>query len=161
MMNKKGIKLFIVLSLFILLSHCISWHREEVPSHKSVAPVNFPDDITSLEEIAKNNPDSSVRAKSHLQLALLYSSYKNPHPHYQQALKELEAYIDLNSSGEVSEEIQNLHAILREMGKITSENQKMKHENRLLRKQNIKLRESVKQLENLDIEMEEKRKKLQ
>jgi hypothetical protein len=143
---KKGIKLLIFLVILIPLSHCASWHKKGASSFGDVKSYNFSHDIVRLEKIVKNNPESSIRAKAHFQLALLYSSYKNPNPNYQQALKELEAYISLNSSGKVSEEILNWLAILRELNKLIDENQKMK--------------ESVKQLKNLDIEIEEKKKKL-
>ncbi|MCK5140285.1 MAG: hypothetical protein KAQ85_10620, partial [Thermodesulfovibrionia bacterium] len=123
MTYKKGIKLLIFLVMLIILSHCTSWHKEGVSSYSDVKPYNLPNDIGRLEKIVKNNPESSIRAKAHFQLALLYSSYKNPNPNYQQALKELEAYISLNSSGKVSEEILNWLAILRELDKIIDENQ--------------------------------------
>lgn len=160
MILKKVIKLLILLLALIMLSQCAGAHKEGIPSYSKVKPDNLSNDIGRLEEIVKNNTDSSMLAKAHFQLALLYSSYKNPNPNYQQALKELEVYISLNPSGEVSEGIQNLLSILRELDKIIEDNKKIKQQNSLLIRESKGLKESVEQLKNLDIKMEEKKKKV-
>ncbi len=38
----------------------------------------FSREISRLEKLSMEDPDPSVRAKSHLQLARLYTYYKNP-----------------------------------------------------------------------------------
>lgn len=157
---KKVIKLLILLLALIMLSQCAGAHKEGIPSYSKVKPDNLSNDIRRLEEIVKNNTDSSMLAEAHFQLALLYSSYKNPNPNYQQALKELEAYISLSPSGEVSEGIQNLLSILRELDKTIEDNKKIKQQNSLLIRESKELKESVEQLKNLDIKMEEKKKKV-
>lgn len=159
MIYKKTIKLLIFLFVVIMLSHCTGAPKEGIPSYREAKSDNLPDDIGQLEDILKNNPDSSIRAKAHLQLALLHSSYKNPNPNYQLALKELENYMSVEPAGRMNEDIQNFLAILREMDKMLEENKKMKQRMGQLTKENKDLKDAVLQLKNLDISMEEKRKK--
>jgi outer membrane protein assembly factor BamD (BamD/ComL family) len=118
------------------------------------------EDTGHLEEIAQKQSDQSMRAKSHLELARLYSSHKNPNLDYQRALKELEMYLSLNPDDAETDEIQNLLAILRELDRVTEENRKSRQKVNQLTKENKELKASVKELKNLDIKIEEKRRRV-
>jgi DNA-binding transcriptional regulator YhcF (GntR family) len=106
----------------------------------------FHKEITRLQAITEKPQDTSNRAMIHLQLALLYSHYKNPTPNYYRALKELETYVSLYPEGGKADVIQNWLTMLKEIVKLSMENKDMK--------------EKLEQLQNLDIELEKTRKLL-
>ncbi|MEW6417958.1 MAG: hypothetical protein AB1480_07530 [Nitrospirota bacterium] len=106
----------------------------------------FHKEITRLQAIAEKHRDKPDRAMIHLQLALLYSHYKNPTPNYHRALKELETYVSLDPEGGKADVIQNWLTMLKEIVKLGRENEDMK--------------EKLERLKYLDIELEKTRKLL-
>lgn len=146
--------------LIIILSHCTTAQKEHTTSMPDLKTQSLSENIKLLKEIAQKHPDQSMRAKAHLKLAKLYSSHKNPNLNYQQALKELEMYLSFNPADGGIDEIQDLLAILRAMEKINEENRKSRQKVNQLVRENKELNESLEQLKNLDIQMEEKRKKI-
>jgi len=149
--------------LFIILSHCTTAQKEDttsVPDVPDVKTQSLPEDIKLLKEIAQKDPDQSMRAKAYLKLAKLYSSHKNPNLNYQQALKALEMYLSFDPADGGTDEIEDLLAILRAMEKINEENKKSRQKVNQLVRDNKELKESLEQLKNLDIKMEEKRKQI-
>lgn len=145
----------LILSMVIILSGCATMRQEPQPPAQTLT-----EDTGHLEEIAQKQSDQSMRAKSHLELARLYSSHKNPNLDYQRALKELEMYLSLNPDDAETDEIQNLLAILRELDRVTEENRKSRQKVNQLTKENKELKASVKELKNLDIKIEEKRRRV-
>jgi len=107
---------------------------------------NFPKEIARLQTVAEKTQDMSGRAAIHLQLALLYSHYKNPAPNYRKALLEIEAYVSLEPEGGKADVIQNWLAMLKEIIRLGRENKDMK--------------EKIGQLQYLDIELEKSRKQI-
>lgn len=153
--------------ILIMLSHCATAQKESAPSPADLKTEKLHDEVRRLEEIAKNHPDQSMRAKAHLQLAKLYFSHKNPNPNYQQALRELEMYLSSDPVGGGADEIQDWLAVLRELEKTSEESKKSKQKMSQLLKDNkelkdaiVKLKDSVEKLNDLDIRMEEKRKQV-
>ena len=143
-----------------MLSHCATLHKEPAPPAPDLKTQSLPEDIKSLEEIAKKHPDQSMRAKAHLKLAKLYSSYKNPNFNYRRALKELEMYLSFNPPDGKTDEIQNLLAILHELDRMNEENKKLRQKMDQLIEENKELKNSIERLKHLDIKIEEKRKKI-
>lgn len=157
-----AMKLLAVFFIGIMASNC----AKSFTTDKTIKPEDFSKEIARLEAIAKG-ADLSAQPKAHLQLALLYSHYKNPNSDYIVALKELETYISLDQEGGTATEIQNLLAILRKLKKITDENKQLAQENNQLKikaeqmfLENSEIKKTVEQLKHLDIRMEEKRKEV-
>ncbi len=148
----------------------------------------FQKEIVQLESLIDNNSEPTLRAKLHLRLGLLHLDSKNPNPNYLTAVKELESSLTLDPKGERKGEVQNLIQLLREMRKMTEENKKIKaktdqltQENQEIKKENLEtkkenlevknenqelkknveqLKDLVEQLKNLDVNIEERRKKI-
>lgn len=141
----------------------------------------FQKEIVQLESLIDKNPEPTLRAKLHLRLGLLHLDSKNPNPNYLTAVKELEEYLTLDPKGEKREEAHNLIQLLREIRKMTEDNKKIKaktdqltQENQEIKKENIEvkkenqehkknveqLKDLVEQLKSLDVNIEERRKKI-
>jgi hypothetical protein len=104
-----------------------------------------------LERLAHNHPDISVRARSHLKLAFLYTNYRNPQLNYTRALQEMETYLSLAPTERQGEDFNNWLAVLKEVGKLQKAN-------RGLREEVGALKETIDKLKSLDRQMEEKRR---
>ncbi|MCE5195462.1 MAG: hypothetical protein LLF28_08470 [Nitrospiraceae bacterium] len=149
--KETGHALFFVIIIFLF--SCTEFNKKDDRVLTTTAKTeNIPSEIKKLDE-NKNDSDMDVRAKVHLRLAVLYSSYKNPNPNYYMALKELEAYILLDPDGAKNEEIQNLLGLLREIDKA-------KHKAAQIMRENKELKDTMEKLKALDIKMEQKRKKV-
>jgi hypothetical protein len=141
--------LVILLSVLIMLTQCTPAYRE-APPLPGMEAEKMSDEVARLEETADKHTDPTVRVKAQLQLAKLYSSHKNPRPNYQRALKRLEMYLSFDPTQGETDEMQNWLALLRELVRERDE----------LRKENRELKDTVEELKNLDIKMEEKRKQV-
>ncbi len=158
---KRIYEIAVLLSMAVILSQCSTVHRETGLPLSDLKPEQIESEIKRLEEVSNKHVDRSERAKAHLQLATLYSSYKNPKPNYQQALKELEEYLSFNPETDRTDEIENWSALLNEMVRMTDEIRKAKQKINQLTKENKELKDAVEKLKDLDIKMEEKRKQLE
>lgn len=170
-----------LLCALIILSQCTTAYKEAPLPHPGLETEKLPDDIEHLTDIADKAAEPSMRAKADLQLAKLYSSYKNPKPDYQQALKRLEMYLSFDPAKADTDEMKNWLSLLRELGEEREEirkatqtinqltkdnNQLIKDNNQLIKdnrevaKENKDLKDAVEELKNIDIKMEEKRKQI-
>lgn len=141
----------------------------------------FQKEIVQLESLIDKNPEPTLRAKLHLRLGLLHLDSKNPNPNLPAAVREMETYISLDPKVEQREEVKNLVYILRELRKtadehkkikgkveqLTAEKDEAKRENAELKKDNLEMKKNVDQLRNLveqlkslDVNIEERRKKI-
>ena len=157
------IKLFVFLFIWVMIANCARMRSPLIEKDSVFYPVlypqYFPKEIARVEKILKYHPDPSIRALAHLQLVLLYTNYKNPNPDYIRALEELKAYIALDPDGGKTEEVQNLLALLREIEKVVKENEEMKGNIRLLTEQNQQIKKTIQDLKDLELQIEEKRRK--
>ena len=157
------IKLFIFLFIWVMITNCAQMRSPLIEKDSVFYPVlypqYFPKEIARVEKILKYHPDPSIRALAHLQLVLLYTNYKNPNPDYIRALEELRAYIALDTDGGKTEEVQNLLALLGAIEKVIKENEEMKGNIRLLTEQNQQIKKTIQDLKDLDLQIEEKRRK--
>jgi hypothetical protein len=142
-----------LLSMIVMLSQCSVAYKETVPPLSNVKPENIADEIKRFERITGGDKDPSGKAEAHLQLAKLYSSYKNPKPDYRRALKELELHLSLDPANAKIYEIQNWRALLRELARMEEELQKA-------RQTISELKDAVEKLKEIDIQMEEKKKQV-
>jgi hypothetical protein len=145
----------------------------------------FFQETSRLEETARQHPQASVRAQSHLQLAYLYVDHRNPRLSYARALQEMESYLSLSpavaKNGEfhswlaILQEVAYLRQDRKEMGrknrglqtnieKLQSSLEKAQESNRSLRDEvarlkemNHKMKETIESLTSLDSQLEEKR----
>jgi len=157
------IKLFVFLFIWVMIANCARMRSPLIEKDSVFYPVlypqYFPKEIARVEKILKYHPDPSIRAMAHLQLVLLNTNYRNPNPDYIRALEELKAYIALDPDGGKTEEVQNLLALLREIEKVVKENEEMKGNIRLLTEQNQQIKKTIQDLKDLELQIEEKRRK--
>jgi len=125
--------------------------------------------IADLEKRIHSEKDVSVQAKYHLQLAWLYSNYKNPKMDYRKALDEFEVYLSMVPEGAQTDEIQNWLSVLRALERsqkeqrLTLEDQAKKDQQlqeniKKLVERNASLEKAIKRLKTLNLEVEKKRK---
>ena len=157
----------LLLAALTALPECATYREKTVVPPPALNPEQIADQIELYQMVAKDHGDLSARIDAHLQLARLYSSYKNQRPDYEQALKELETYLSFNPVKGEYDEVRNWLTLLREIVRVNEENRKSKQiinqlakENRELRGTVEQLRGTVEQLKNLDIQMEERRKQV-
>ena len=157
-------KFFVFLIMWMTIANCAQMRSPVIEKDSVFYPViytqHFPKEIARVEKILKYHPDPSIRAMAHLQLVLLNTNYRNPNPNYLRALEELKAYIALDPEGAKTEEVQNMLALLSEIEKIVKENEEMKESVRLLTIQNQRAKKTMQELKDLDVEIEEKRRKI-
>ena len=117
----------------------------------------FYQETSRLEKSAREHPDTSVRAQSHLQLAFLYVNYRNPQLNYARALQEMESYFSLTPGKAQTEEERDWLAVLKEVGKLQSGLERMQRANKSLRDEVAGLKETIERLKTLDRQIEERR----
>lgn len=107
--RRKNFALFLISISVILVSSCTLKYSPRTGEE-------FPREIVGLEKVARENPDPAVRARAHLQLARLYTHYRNPQRDYLKGGKEYAAYLSL-APGEQKEdeEAQNWVLALKEL----------------------------------------------
>ena len=124
-------------------------------------PEDYAQDTARLEKRIQEQGDASVRAKSHLQLAWLYSSYKNPKMDYGKALKEFETYLSLVPDEPGDDEIQNWLCILRQLERSENESMKKRERIEILSRENQENKNLRANMEVLTKENTEKREALE
>jgi len=117
----------------------------------------FFQETSRLEKRAGEHPETSARAQSHLQLALLYVNYRNPNLNYTRALQEMESYFSLTPGKAQRDDVQNWFAVLKEVGKLQTGMERMQKVNKSLRDEVAGLKETIERLKSLDRRMEERR----
>ena len=124
----------------------------------------FAQEISRLEKVAWEDPEASVRAKSHLKLAFLYVNSRNPQLNYSRALQEMENYLSMAPEKMQEDDIKNWLAALREISKLQASLKKAQGANIHLREEvtslketNNKMVKTIEKLKTVDLQMEEKR----
>jgi outer membrane protein assembly factor BamD (BamD/ComL family) len=118
----------------------------------------FLEETCRLEKLARDHPETSVRAQSHLKLAFLYVNYRNPQLNYTRALQEMERYLSLVPTKGQTDDFKNWLAVLKEIEKLKTGLEKAQKANRSLREEVAGLKETIERLKSLDRQMEEKRR---
>ncbi|MBI5741371.1 MAG: hypothetical protein HZA16_11730 [Nitrospirae bacterium] len=140
---------------------------QDVPyyGYEGVRPEEFRTETDRLQGLLQNARDAAEAAGAHIQLAFLYSHYRNPSPDYHRSLAHLEAYASLNPEGAQRTSFQNWLRMLQEIVKsgraneeLKAKMEQMKKDLSRLDKENTEIKEKLEQLKNLDIELEEKRR---
>ena len=148
--------------IFLLLFFTVSCSLQG--PKKPEGEKEFSQETQRLKKLARENPETSVRAESHLHLAFLYLNHRNPQLNYSRSLQEMESYLSFAPAEEQTDEFQNWLAVLKEVGKLQTSLEKAQKANKILREEvaglkemNNKMRETIEKLKSLDRQMEEKR----
>src|SRR4030042_3162694 len=107
--------------LFLFIASCSLQTLKRPEGEKEFVQETF-----RLEKRAREHPETSVRAQSHLQLAFLYVNYKNPQINYTRALHEMESYFSLAPEKAQTDDVQHWIAVLKEDGKLQTGMERMK-----------------------------------
>ncbi len=176
-----------VLLFFLLIIYGCTYYADGIRK-EVIYQREFKKEIEQLDEIIRDHPESAKKAKAHLQLAIIYSYYKNPYLDYQKALSEIKKYISYYPESILEDDVKNLYAMLHEIDKLLNENlqisdkvkqlndeinsllaatEKLNDENKKLKfkleqlnKENKEIKEKLEQLKNLDLWIEEMRKQI-
>ncbi|MEP5766009.1 MAG: outer membrane protein assembly factor BamD [Halieaceae bacterium] len=137
---------------------------------KTVGPLEsgqYSTEISRLEAVVSQNPDSSSAQQAHYQLAQRYMSYKNPQRDYAKALRNLELYSRNNPDAARNQELQDWLAALQEIqqlsrdkrvARINAKLEESRQANLELKELNAELNKKIDMLKILDQAVEEKRK---
>jgi hypothetical protein len=117
----------------------------------------FFQEASRLEKLAQEDPKTSVRAQSRLQLAFLYVNYRNPQLNYTRALQEMESYLSLAPSRAQTDDFQNWLMALKEIKKLQTNLEKIQKVNKSLRDEVAGLKETIERLKRLDRHIEQRR----
>lgn len=118
----------------------------------------FLEETCRLEKLARDHPETSVRAQSHLKLAFLFVNYRNPQLNYTRALQEMESYLSLAPTKGQTDDFKNWLSVLKETEKLQAGLEKAQKANKSLREEVAGLKEAIERLKSLDRQMEEKRR---
>jgi len=111
----------------------------------------FFQETSRLEKRAREHSEASVRAQSHLQLAFLYMNHRNPQLNYARALQEMESYFSLAPGKAQTDYVQNWLAVLREVGKLESDLERMQKVNKSLRDEEVaKLQSDLERMQKVN-----------
>jgi hypothetical protein len=148
--------------IFLLLFFTVSCSYHGLK--KTEGEKEFSQETSRLEKLAREDPEASVRAQSHLRLAFLYVNHRNPQLNYNRALQEMESYLSLAPAEAKTDNFQNWIAVLKEVGKLQTGLEEVQKANKSLRDEvtglkemNHKMKETIERLTTLDRQMEEKR----
>jgi outer membrane protein assembly factor BamD (BamD/ComL family) len=141
-----------ILLLLVFMASC-SLHAMKKPEGEK----EFSQETSRLEQLAREHPKTSVRARSHLRLAFLYVNYRNPQLNYTRAFQEMERYLSLAPARAKTDDFQNWFTVLKEVGKLQASLERVQKANKSLREEVAGLKETIGKLERLDRQMEEKR----
>lgn len=142
--------------IFLLFFFMVSCSLQEL--RRPEGEKEFSLEISRLEKLAREDPKTSVRAQSHLQLAFLYVNYRNPQLNYTRALQEMESYLSLVPARAQTDDFQNWLAVLKEVRKLQTSLEKVQKANKSLSDEVAGLKETIGRLKSLDRQMEEKRR---
>jgi predicted RNase H-like nuclease (RuvC/YqgF family) len=117
----------------------------------------FFQETSRLEKRAREHPETSVRAQSHLQLAFLHVNHRNPQLNYTRALQEMESSFSLAPGKTQTDDVQDWFAVLKEVGKLQTNLERMQKANKSLRDEVASLKETIERLKSLDRHIEQRR----
>ncbi|MBI5666058.1 MAG: hypothetical protein HZC49_13370 [Nitrospirae bacterium] len=151
--------------------------------YSDLQPGAFKNEIEKTIRAANEMSDASAAAHTYLKLAVLYAHYRNPAPDYHSAVSTIEMYASLNPYEGNRDMVQNWRRLLEEISALQDskaalqekaeksrlEAERLDAENKALSEkyrkeidrldaENKDLIEKLKQLKDIDIELEEKRK---
>lgn len=152
---KKGIIFFFLCGLIMAFSGCVQVLQSNREAPDAFSPDlksnEYSKEIKRLENVIKSNHNRAESINAHYQLASLYSSYKNPKKDYKKALEQLNIYVSLDSKAAKRYDVMNFMSLLREINKLSGD---LAVSNR----KNSQLKLTIKRLQTLDLQVEQKRR---
>lgn len=159
----KKARLLLILGFLFLVPGCATPPPDTQGSFliPLTAPTDFPAEIARLQQVADSySSGATIQTMPHLELALLYSHYKNPHPDYDKAIEELETFIFLDATHGNSEQVQNFYNMLKQLQEAKNQNKDMRASVQLLSEENQRLKQTLEELKKLDRQVEGKRRSM-
>lgn len=163
-MYSKYLRYIVISSLtYVLftLSGCFATNPVNIsyPADEAV----FADSLTWYKSILNDNDVSErKKARAHLNLALLYSHYRNPEQDYDMALIHIDKAMELDSALNNNDMVKNLKTLLDfASGKspsIAKRLKKLQTEYKELQHENAQLIKTIEELNELEVELEKRRK---
>ncbi len=170
----------LVLSAGILTGGCANTSVfSEIPAKNlSLDNESIQAEISRLEEITKNDPQSAADCRLFLSLCLLYSNPNNDQPDYRHAQEMLETYLSLQKDTAMAKDVLYLSSLLMQINHLQDEQHDLTAQHNRLRKdaesllgdtttlkekngqlasQNKSLKDIIEQLKLLDLRLEERR----
>ena len=121
---KSKINTAVIMTAVLVFIGCA--HMADSGNDTSAAPDppstgdRYAKEIVELNHIVQQNSNPAEARKAHLELAQLYSSYKNPRRNHQKALRHLKVYSASADSAE-DDETRNWMAALKEIERLSKE----------------------------------------
>ena len=168
---KSKIKPTVIMAVILIFSGCAhltnSGKNPSTAPGPSVANDQFAREIVELNDVVQQNSNPTKVIKAHLELAQLYSNYKNPRRNYQKALKHLKVYSASTDSAE-NDETRNWMAALKEIDRLSKEITTRNKQIRGLQSQfdkskkaKLAIKKSNRKLTSEEIKLREKNRKLE
>jgi len=160
--STKQTTLYLILVISMILSSC-GLFNNSISIRYPQSDQDFKEAIDWHTSILsdKRSPDKT-RARAHLRLGLLYSHYRNPAQDFDKALEHIEASISLDKDSPPDDSLTNLMILLKSItGKDTGSIpalRRLKDANNALTTENNELKKTLKKLNELEVELERKRK---
>jgi len=159
---KENICLLTALVVVLLLSSCVLFNPEKAmilpqSDQEFKEAIDWYDNILRDEQASLND-----KSRAHLRLGLLYSHYRNPDLDYDLALQHVETSIGMLNGAAPDDNVMNLRSLLSsitgfDISKLPAL-YKLKTENTALANENLELRKTLEKLNDLEVELEKKRK---
>ncbi len=137
--------------LLFLMANCILNQGLKKPQGEE----EFFQETSRLEKVAREDPEPTVRAQSHLQLAFLYVDYRNPQLSYPRALQELERCLSLSPEQAKPDRFWNWLLVLREIDHLRQDVIKKEEKSRDLQTQIEKLQISLEKAQEMNRSLRE------
>jgi chromosome segregation ATPase len=168
-MLKMNLPVFLALVFVITsCSHTMNVSKDNSTStYPSAADDQHSQEIVELNQVVKQNSQSSKAKNAHHKLARLYTDHNNHRRNYYKAIKHLEAYIILDESP-ADDETLNWLAALKEINHLSKEIHRLSKEITRVQKQLKKSNKSItaltktnRKLTREEIKLREKNRKLE
>jgi hypothetical protein len=153
-----------ILVLSVLLSSCILFNTQKHINNPFSAQ-EFKQATDWYNSIIIDKQSSGKdKAKAHLRLGVLYSHYRNPSLDYDMAMQHVEAHISMLNGTAADDSTMNLRSHLKSITGIDISSipalQRLDTRNKALAAENAELRKTIKELNELEVELERIRKEI-
>lgn len=168
-----------VLCALALLAGCVSLPSKQAvpdaiecdifhaPTDKEIRSVGFVSRVKKLTEQIKTAGDSETKASLHIRLTTLLMDHRNPGKDYVRAARELGYYLALSGDVGCADTAKNVHGILKQLKysdspatirRLREEASSLSQELEQCRESFTTCNETVRRLQEIELQMERKRR---
>ncbi len=168
-----------VLCVLALLTGCVSLPSKQAvpgaiecdlfhaPTDKEIRSVGFVSRVKKLTERIKTTGDSQIRASLYLRLTTLLMDHRNPGRDYVRATRELGYYLAVSGDIGCANTARNVHGILKQLkysgsssetGQLKEKVNSLSQELEQCRESFTSCNETVRRLQEIELDMERKRR---